>query len=109
MLADGCEARIRAKRPETKEELNEMIKDTVDKRVASGQLDHTDLTLKDLDIIVNTFTATLKGVYHPRVEYPTFDVPTRPNPLLAFRTAEHQNPETLNQAEVTVAETEKSS
>ncbi len=93
MLADGCEARIRAKRPETKEALREMIKDTVDKRVASGQLDHTDLTLKDLDTIVDTFTATLRGVYHPRVEYPSFDVPTRPNPLMALRIAESAVPE----------------
>ncbi len=88
MLADGCEARIRANRPDTKEALREMIKDTIDKRVAGGQLDHTDLTLKDLDAIVDTFAATLRGIYHPRVEYPTFDIPTRPNPLLALRLAE---------------------
>lgn len=93
MLADGCEARIRANRPETKEALREMIKDTIDKRVASGQLDQTDLTLKDLDIVVDTFTATLRGIYHPRVEYPSFDVPTRPNPIIAFRQAELPVPE----------------
>lgn len=92
MLADGCEARIRANRPETKEALREMIRDTIDKRVAGGQLDHTDLTLKDLDTIVDTFAATLRGVYHPRVEYPSFDVPTRPNPLIALRSAESSVP-----------------
>jgi membrane-associated HD superfamily phosphohydrolase len=85
MLADGCEARVRAQRPKDEEALREMVKDTVDKRVAGGQLDHTDLTLQDLDTIVETFTATLRGIYHPRVEYPSFDVPTRPNPLLAWR------------------------
>ncbi len=97
MLADGCEARIRANRPETKEALREMIKDTVDKRVASGQLDHTDLTLKDLDMIVDTFAATLKGIYHPRVEYPSFDVPTRPNPLLVLRSPESLTPDDLSE------------
>jgi len=85
MLADGCEARVRAQRPEDEEALRKMIKDTVDKRVANGQLDYTDLSLNDLDTIVETFTATLRGIYHPRVEYPSFDVPTRPNPLLAWR------------------------
>jgi putative nucleotidyltransferase with HDIG domain len=109
MLADGCEARIRAKRPETKDELREMIKDTIDKRVTSGQLDHTDLTLQDFDTIVDTFTATLRGVYHPRVEYPSFDVPTRPNPLLAFRSAETQNPEALPQSDTHISEAEQSS
>ena len=88
MLADGCEARIRAKRPATKEAMRDMIKDTVEKRVASGQLDQTDLTLNDLETIVDTFTATLRGVYHPRVEYPSFDVPTRPNPLLTVNPTE---------------------
>jgi putative nucleotidyltransferase with HDIG domain len=108
MLADGCEARVRAKRPETKEALREMIKDTVDKRVSNGQLDYTDLTLQDLDTIVNTFTATLRGVYHPRVEYPTFDVPTRPNPLLAFRPAEPQVPESQQSGNSPITESEKS-
>ncbi|MFC1996363.1 HD family phosphohydrolase [Chloroflexota bacterium] len=108
MLADGCEARIRAKRPETKEALREMVKDTIDKRVASGQLDHTDLTLQDFDTIVNTFTATLRGIYHPRVEYPSLDVPTRPNPLLAFRPAESQEPEALSQSDARITETEQS-
>jgi len=106
MLADGCEARIRAQRPETKEALRKMIKDTVDKRVASGQLDHTDLTLKDLDTIVDTFTATLRGIYHPRVEYPTFDVPTRPTPLLGLQPADHPASEENQQKDTQNQETE---
>ena len=109
MLADGCEARIRAQRPESKEELQEIIKDTVDKRVTSGQLDHTDFTLKDLDIIVNTFTATLRGVNHPRVEYPTLDVPTRPSTLLAFRPVESQASSELIKTETPITETEQPS
>ena len=99
MLADGCEARVRAQRPPDVEALRETIKDTVDKRVASGQLDDTDLTLQDLDRIIETYTATLKGIYHPRVEYPTFDVPTRPNPLLAWRPADLPEMETQPQVE----------
>jgi putative nucleotidyltransferase with HDIG domain len=108
MLADGCEARIRSKRPETKEALREMIKDTIDKRITSGQLDQIDLTLKDFDIIVNTFTATLRGVNHPRVEYPSFDVPTRPNPLLVYRPTEPEKPAELPQDDARVSETEQS-
>lgn len=78
MLADGSEARVRAKRPPNQEDLRAIIKDTVDTCLAAGQLDDTPLTLKELNIIVDSFTATLKGIYHPRVEYPTLDVPTRP-------------------------------
>ena len=107
MLADGCEARIRAQRPETKEALREMIKDTVDQRVASGQLDYTDLTLKDLDKIVGTFTATLRGIYHPRVEYPTFDVPTRPTSLLGLSPADSPALEENQQKDTQNSEAEK--
>ncbi len=83
MLADSCEARVRAQRPPDEEALKAMIKEIIDKRVHSGQLAAIDFTLKDLDIITASFTATLRGIYHPRVEYPTLDVPTRPIPRLA--------------------------
>jgi len=47
-----------------------MIKDMVDRRVEAGQLNNTELTLKDLKIIIDSYTATLKGSYHARVDYP---------------------------------------
>lgn len=71
MLADGSEAYARAKRPDSEEDLRGLIKEMVDKRVESGQLDDTPLTLKDLTDIIDSFTATLKGTYHSRVNYPT--------------------------------------
>jgi hypothetical protein len=70
MLADGCEAFVRSQTPETDEELRALITDMVDKRVETGQLNQTDITLKDLVVIIDSFTATLKGTYHSRVEYP---------------------------------------
>lgn len=70
MLADGSEAVTRAKNPRNEEDLRELIQDVVDKRLKEGQLDETDLTLRELSEIVESFTATLKGVYHPRIEYP---------------------------------------
>lgn len=73
MLADGCEARIRAERPKDEEHLHKMIRDMVDARVAAGQLDDTNLTLRDLAQIVESFATTLRGVYHPRVQYPQLD------------------------------------
>jgi len=70
MLADGCEAYVRSQNPETDAELRSMIKDMVDRRVEAGQLNNTELTLKDLKIIIDSYTATLKGSYHARVDYP---------------------------------------
>jgi putative nucleotidyltransferase with HDIG domain len=70
MLADGSEARVRAERPENQEQLYQTIKSVVENRLSSGQLDETNLTLHDLDDLINSFTTTLRGIYHPRIEYP---------------------------------------
>jgi putative nucleotidyltransferase with HDIG domain len=70
MLADGSEARVRAERPEDENELREVIRSVVENRLSAGQLDNTNLTLRDLDEIIDSFTTTLRGIYHPRLEYP---------------------------------------
>ncbi|MQC27009.1 MAG: HDIG domain-containing protein [Chloroflexi bacterium] len=73
MLADGCEARTRAERPETREELNVLVKSIIDQRLAQDQLDDTSLTMKDLTIIQDSFVSALRGVYHPRLLYPEIE------------------------------------
>jgi len=80
MLADGCEAYVRSQNPETDAELRSMIKDMVDRRVDAGQLNNTELTLKDLKVIIDSYTATLKGSYHARVDYPEGDESKESNP-----------------------------
>lgn len=82
MLADGCEAVVRAGNPQTEAEMRRLIREMVDKRVAMRQLDDTNLTLRDLDIIVDAFTAHLRGIYHPRIEYPQLEksIPVYGNP-----------------------------
>ena len=70
MLADGCEAYVRSQNPETDEDLRALIKDMVDRRVETGQLNNTEITQKDLNVIIDSFTATLKGTHHARVDYP---------------------------------------
>jgi len=90
MLADGSEARVRSARPRDEVELRKIIRDVVDDRVRKGELSDTDMTLRDLDRIVDSFVATLRGIYHPRIEYPRLDqisqpgseIPTHPIPLL---------------------------
>ncbi|MDY7075362.1 MAG: HDIG domain-containing protein [Chloroflexota bacterium] len=70
MLADGCEAAVRSARPNSAEEVAEVINHIIDLRMAGGQLNECDLTLHDLDIIRETFTSVLRGVFHPRIKYP---------------------------------------
>lgn len=73
MLADGSEASVRAERPKDEGELRAMIKQVVENRLATGQLDDTDLTLRDLETIIDSFAASLRGSFHPRIEYPQLE------------------------------------
>ncbi len=78
MLADNCEARVRAQKPESEEELHWMIKDTINMRLEQGQLDDTSLTLRELQLVADSYAASLRGIYHPRVDYPSLEIPTQP-------------------------------
>jgi putative nucleotidyltransferase with HDIG domain len=70
MLADGVEARARAERPESEEAIHNLVRDTVENRLGSGQLAETDLTIQNIEEIIDSFTTTLRGVFHPRIKYP---------------------------------------
>lgn len=70
LLADTCEAAVRAMRPGTREELEKFINKLIDSRVAEGVLNQCELTFKDLQTIREVFIQVLQGVHHPRVTYP---------------------------------------
>jgi putative nucleotidyltransferase with HDIG domain len=73
MFADGVEAIVRAKQPKTEEELKVIVRKVVEKAQNEGQLNNTPLTQQDLNSIVESFTTTMQGVYHPRLDYPKDD------------------------------------
>ncbi len=70
MLADSVEAVVRASRDHSPEHIDELVEGVIRERVAEGQLDDCDLTFRDLKVIAESFKATLRGIYHPRIEYP---------------------------------------
>ncbi len=84
MLADGSEARARAERPEDEEAVRNIVLSTIEVAQKQGQLDNTQLTLRDLSVITDVFVNILRGTHHPRISYPkespaTQDVSTVPN------------------------------
>jgi hypothetical protein len=91
MLADTCEARMRAERPKDEDELHELIKSAVKDKLELGELDNTQLTIQNLEEIIDSFTSTLRGVYHPRIQYPKpeSEIKTRPVP---YRIPDVDNP-----------------
>ena len=51
MLADGCESIVRARRPQNKQDIADVIRYIFDLRMQEGQLDDSGLTLNDLRVI----------------------------------------------------------
>ena len=71
MIADGCEAAARSLKDRSREKVNEAVKKIVSDRMQLGQFDECELTIKEINIIINTVVNRLTGVYHKRIEYPT--------------------------------------
>ncbi len=76
MLADSCEALVRANQPETHEGIDELVNGVFAERLAEGQMDECDITMHELQVVAASFRGTLRAVYHPRIEYP--DAPEGP-------------------------------
>lgn len=69
-LADAVEAISRSLEDPSPSRIREMVNDTIKKKFLEGQLDETDLTLKDLDAITDSFSRILCAVFHTRIDYP---------------------------------------
>ena len=70
MLADTVEALSRTL-DGGREELERTIDKIIKERLLDGQLDHSDLSLRDLDKIKNSFVRNLIGMSHQRIKYKT--------------------------------------
>lgn len=70
MLADSCEAAVRAAHPNSVEEIDKIARRIINDKLANGDLDECDLTTHDLDQIRSAFVKILQGVFHPRIKYP---------------------------------------
>jgi putative nucleotidyltransferase with HDIG domain len=70
LLADTCEAAVRALKPATREDLEKLVRKLIDERIAEGELDESNLTFRDLQTIRDVFLQVLQGVHHPRIAYP---------------------------------------
>lgn len=70
MLADGCEAATRARRPSTPEELISVVDYIFEYRIREGQLDGCPITMQELHVVKATYIELLRGAFHPRVKYP---------------------------------------
>lgn len=85
MLADASEARARAERPTSDDEIRTLVTSVIQTVQKYNQLDDTLLTLRDLKLITESFVTTLRGTYHPRIQYPKAAVPDQDTTMLVSR------------------------
>ena len=70
MLADASEAVARTIQRPTVERMEQVVRRLAREKLEDGQLDESQLTLKDIDTIVKRYAQMLAGVYHKRIDYP---------------------------------------
>lgn len=70
MLADGIEASTRAIVEPTVEKIEANIDSLIKLRLLEGELDDSNLNLRDLNKIKESFMKILVGVHHARLRYP---------------------------------------
>lgn len=69
MLADIIEAKIRLLDKITPEKIKQVISETINEKIADGQLELSGLKDKDLEMIKKSFIDTLEVIYHQRIKY----------------------------------------
>lgn len=70
MLADGVEASCRSLKNPTPDQIEQMVRKIVDKRLGDGELSEAPLTLKEIEVASAAFVRVLSGLFHHRIEYP---------------------------------------
>ena len=70
LVADEVEAASRTLGDPTPARIKGMVQKIINNVFSDGQLDECELTLKDLNQMAKSFTKTLSGIFHSRIEYP---------------------------------------
>ncbi|MBB5353817.1 hypothetical protein HNR46_004080 [Haloferula luteola] len=72
-LADAVESASRSLKKPTPAKIRALVEDLVEARVCDGQLDNCDLTIRDLAVVKEVFSKTLRSMMHSRIDYPKDD------------------------------------
>lgn len=70
MIADSSEAATRVLTDRSRESVLKVVRGIVNERMKLGQFEECEITLREINIIINTVVNSLTGVYHSRIEYP---------------------------------------
>lgn len=70
MFADACESAVRSLTEKTSENIENLINEIFQARIADKQLDESPLTFADVEKIKKSFLTVLLGQHHKRIKYP---------------------------------------
>jgi putative nucleotidyltransferase with HDIG domain len=82
MLSDVVEAACRTLEKPSVPRLEKFIGELIGKKIENHQLDNSDLTFREIEIIKKTFVNILAGYYHTRIEYPNQKDPDAPDAIV---------------------------
>ncbi|MFZ3086095.1 MAG: HDIG domain-containing metalloprotein [Candidatus Hydromicrobium sp.] len=77
MLADSTEAAVRSIDKMTPKKIEQMINDIFEDRLKDGQLNETDMTIKEINTVKETLIDGLMSIYHSRLSYTESNSKTR--------------------------------
>ena len=69
MIADAVESATRTLAEPTPSRIDALVRAIANKRLSDGQFDECDLTLRELQQIVESVSKTLASIYHGRISY----------------------------------------
>ncbi len=77
MLADTIEAAVRVSEDKSREGIENLIRYLIKYKIDDNQLNGSNLTLEEIEKIIQAFLNTLQGAYHNRIKYPKLDEGSR--------------------------------
>jgi len=70
MLADNVEAISRSITSPSAAQYEKLINQVIFRKIEHGQLKNCKLTMRDFEVISQSFLKTLSAIHHSRIEYP---------------------------------------
>lgn len=70
MLADAVEAASRSLKHPSRDRIKGMVTKIIYNKLNDGDLDNSELSMKELKVVENSFLNILYGIFHTRIEYP---------------------------------------
>ena len=70
MLADITEASVRSLEKPNPAKIENVVRNTVTKKLEEGELSSSGLVMNDLETIIEKFIYVIMGIMHSRIEYP---------------------------------------